>query len=114
MKNAQERIVKLEKKIEIISGFLIETFHDPHRYSDLAKKLADLERLPEKHAALRKCPDCKHWWFDRQACGCYKFPSRYTYPTSKQHEVDERKIECEGFQMKPHRRLLRPIKGKNV
>jgi hypothetical protein len=117
MKNAQERIVKLEKKLQIISEFLLNSRLDKwsdHDRTELARSLSNLDKLPEKRITLRKCPDCKHWWFTREQCGCYKFPTRYTYPTSKQHEVDEQKIPCEGFQMRPHRRLLRPIKGKSV
>jgi hypothetical protein len=117
MKNVQERIVKLEKKVEILSRYILQhagISGGMRLQNEFSRELLDLDKVPEKQIKLRKCPNCKHWWFDRNVCGCYKFPNRYTYPTSKQHEVDEQKIPCEGFRMREHRRLLRPIKGKSV
>lgn len=60
---------------------------------------------------LKKCPNCKFWWFDRQTYGCTKQEGRVTYPSTKQWEVESNKIYCSDFRSRKMYEYLLQING---
>ncbi len=60
---------------------------------------------------LKKCPNCKFWWFDRMSYGCTKQEGRVTYPTSMMWTVESGKITCSDFRSRKMYEYLLQMNG---
>ena len=47
---------------------------------------------------LKRCPDCRHWRYDRMGSWC-NLGERVTYPTYYQSHVTAERIECKKFKL---------------
>lgn len=110
MKNVQDRIIKLEKKVDICIRYLRGQPMKDWLREELDRELLMVDKKEEKKPVIvKKCWECRYYWHTKDGMGCSYDDRRYVYPHSKKELVETQNLLCEDFKKKPSSgRFLRP------